>query len=95
MRIPTFVNPRFVEFEGEHQGYLTPEIQSYTDELNQALQNHLSDNGWVPPSLTQTEILATAPTATIPSFWVDDANKALVFKLTAGLFQIPITTPYP
>ncbi len=95
MKIPTFINPKFVQHEGDRVGYLTPAMQSYTDQLNQALQSHLSDTGWVPPVLSQTDILANAPFMPVGTFWVDDANQALVFKLTAGLFQVPLTTPYP
>lgn len=56
MNIPVFANVRFVE----QNGYLTPDMQLYNDELNQALQDGLSNNGWTLPIVTKAELAAIA-----------------------------------
>ena len=94
MRIPTFVNPRFVEFEGEHQGYLTPEIQSYTDELNQALQNNISDNGFVIPTQAATDVSNVLAQMPIGTILYDGTNDEWVGKTGSGLVKFT-TTAYP
>lgn len=72
MNIPTFVRVKFVQADG----YLTPEMQLYNDELNQVLQNALSDNGWTVPQLTTAQITAIAPKMPSGTLWYDiDTNQ--------------------
>jgi len=72
MNIPTFVNIKFVQSDG----YLTPEMQLYNDELNQALQNGLSNNGWTVPRLTTAQITLIAPKMPDGTLWYDkDTNQ--------------------
>ena len=52
MEIPTFVNGMAVTKEG----YLTPQMQLYNDQLNNVLRNGLSNNGWTLPVVTQAEL---------------------------------------
>ncbi len=52
MIIPTFQAVQYVDKDG----YLTPQMQMYNDELNNILRNGLSDNGWTLPTVTQTQL---------------------------------------
>lgn len=52
MIIPTFQAAQFVE----ENGFLTNQMRSYNDELNNTLRNSLSDNGWTLPLVTQAEL---------------------------------------
>lgn len=54
MIIPTFVNGMAVNKDG----YLTPQLQLYNDQLNSVLRNGLSNNGWTLPVVTQAQLTA-------------------------------------
>ena len=97
MNIPTFANLQFVE----ENGYLTETILNYMDELNQALQNGLSDNGWTLPQVTAaqlTEIFALTDDREMPNgtmWYVTDASPpVVVIKINNALRKVT-TTAYP
>jgi hypothetical protein len=97
MIIPTF---QFVQFV-DKDGYLTPQMQLYNDELNNILRNGLSDNGWTLPQVTQAqlnEIQAFTGTEAMPdgTMWVctDVSPMQLIVKLDGTLHQVT-TTPFP
>lgn len=97
MNIPTFANLQFVE----ENGYLTETILNYMDELNQALQNGLSDNGWTLPQVTAaqlTEIFALTGDREMPngSMWyvLDASPPVVVIKINNALRKVE-TTAYP
>lgn len=77
MNIPTFINVQFVQGDG----YLTPAMQLYNDELNQALQNGLSDNGWTVPQLTTTQITQIATSMPNGTLWYDSTTNQLKGKI--------------
>ena len=52
MIIPTFVTGQAVD----EDGYLTPQMHLYNDELNNVLRNGLSNNGWTLPVVTQAQL---------------------------------------
>ena len=77
MNIPTFVNQQWIQ----EDGYLTSKVEMYNDELNQAMQNGLSDNGWTLPQLTTVQITAAAAFMPNGTLWYDittDQIKALI-----------------
>lgn len=94
MRVPTFLNTKFVEHQGESVGYLTPDMQNYNDELNQALQNNLNDDGFVIPSRPDTEVVAAFATKPVGTILFDVTNDVWVGKTSAGLVQFT-TASYP
>jgi hypothetical protein len=77
MNIPTFARVQFVQGDG----YLTSAMQLYNDELNQALQNGLSDNGWTVPQLTTTQITNVASTMPNGTLWYDTTTNQLKGKI--------------
>jgi len=99
MIIPSFQNVRFVDVDG----FLTPQMQMYNDELNNILRNGLSDNGWTLPTVTQAELTAIGnlpadqqmPNGTI--WYVHDTGTAVyevVVKINGALRKLT-TTAYP
>lgn len=67
MDIPTYVH---VSPEGE---------EFYNEELNQTLQDGLSNNGWTVPQLTNAQIIAVAPQMPVGTIWYNtDDNKLQV-----------------
>lgn len=97
MNIPTFVNVKYTQ----EDGYLTSEMQIYNDELNNALQNGLSDDGWTIPLVTAAELAdidALTGRRAMPNgtMWVvsDASPQQLVVKLDGALRKVT-TTAYP
>lgn len=90
MIIPTFIDAQFVK----QDGYLTPEMQIYNDQLNQTLQNNLSDNGWIPPALSAADLAAIAPSMPNGTFWYESDTEVIVFKI-GGVLRKVTTTAYP
>lgn len=70
MIIPGFLNIQFTE----SNGYLTAPMRLYNDQLNQSLQNGLSDNGWTVPALT-TQQIETASSTVPNGLFVDGVNQ--------------------
>lgn len=99
MIIPTFQNVKFVD----ENGYLTSSTQMYNDELNNALRNGLSDNGWTLPPVTQSQLLSIMnlpadqrmPNGTI--WYVHDTTTAVydIVALINGSLRKITTTAYP
>lgn len=99
MNIPTFANVMFVE----QDGYLTSRMQMYNDQLNQALQNGLSDNGWTLPIVTEDELAVidaltgddAMPNGTMWYVHDDDTlTYEMVIKINGALRKVT-TTAYP
>lgn len=90
MYIPTFTDVQFVKKDG----FLTPAMQIYNDELNQALQNNLSDNGWVMPPVTASQLTALATKARNGTFWYESDNHEVVIKINGALRKV-VTAAYP
>lgn len=90
MKIPTFVNVQY----SNSNGYLTPSMQMYHDQLNQSLQNGLSDNGWTLPQQTQTNIITLSASMPNGSMWYDSDNHEIVVLVNGALRKIT-TTSYP
>lgn len=77
MNIPTFINQKWIE----ENGYLTSPVEMYNDELNQTMQNGLSDNGWTLPQLTTVQITKISTSMPNGTLWYDkttDQIKALI-----------------
>lgn len=91
MYIPTFNDLPFVDTK---DGFLTPSMQIYNDELNQTLQNHLSDNGWVFPPITAANLVKIAPMMPDGTGWYESDAQVMVFKLGGALRKVT-TTAYP
>lgn len=90
MLVPVFPNTKFVE----NDGYLTDTMLFYITELNQNLQNSLSNNGWTVPQLTQlqiSDIYLQMPDGTL---FYDTTNNLLVVKINGALEKVT-TTAYP
>ena len=73
MNIPIFMSVQYTK----EDGFLTPEIQLYNDELNNVLRAGLSNNGWTLPVVTKaelTKIIALGPPTDQPlpngTMWV-------------------------
>jgi hypothetical protein len=76
MNIPTFLNDKYID----EAGYLTSSQQIFNDQLNQAMQASLSDNGWTLPLQTTTNINTIAPTMPNGTMWYDSDTDE--FKVT-------------
>lgn len=90
MYIPVFSNVRYVQ----DSGYLTPEMQIYNDELNQALQNGLSDNGWTLPQITAANLAAIESQMPNGTMWYESDAHEVVIKINGALRKVT-TTAYP
>jgi len=90
MNFPTFNVVQFVE----ENGFLTASMQYYHDEMNQSLRDGLSDNGWTPPNITATSLLAIEPSMPNGTFWIESDANEIVFKINGALRKVT-TTPYP
>jgi len=90
MNFPTFNVIKFVDDEG----YLTPSMQDYHDDMNQTLRGGLSDNGWTVPNITGTDLVAIAPSMPDGTMWYESDAKVIVFKINGALRKVT-TTPYP
>lgn len=90
MMIPVFNHVPFVTDDN----FLTPEMQIYNDQLNQALQNGLSDNGWTLPQITAANLVLVAPMMADGTIWYESDAQELVCKLGGSLYKIT-TTAYP
>ena len=87
MKIPVFDNIRFVDKEG----YLTPEWTNILQELFQVLHLTISDEGFLIPDQTQTNIdkLTSSPNWTMIG---DSTNNLLKVKIN-GAWRTVTTTP--
>lgn len=90
MNIPPFTYVRFTDDEG----YLTDSMQMYMDELNQALQNGLSDNGWTFPPITAANLAAIQASMPDGTGWYETDAMEIVFKINGALRKVT-TTAYP
>ncbi|HJY22898.1 MAG TPA: hypothetical protein VJ279_08445 [Hanamia sp.] len=90
MIIPVFVDVQYVQ----PNGYLTPEMQIYHDQLNQALQDGLSNNGWTFPPITAADLAIIAPQMPDGTGWYESDAEVIVFKLGGALRKVD-TTAYP
>lgn len=92
MNIPTFVNVQYVM----EDGFLTSQIQLFTDELNQAMQNGLSDDGWTVPQLTSAAITAASAFMPDGTLWyaTDATPPCFVGLVNGGLVKFT-TTAFP
>lgn len=90
MIIPVFNDVKYVKEDGS----LTPEMQIYNDQLNQALQNGLSDSGWTLPQIDAVDLVEAfmfMPNGTV--WYVTDTNE-VVIKINGALRKVT-TTAYP
>ncbi len=90
MNIPVFSDIKYVE----EDGFLTPAMQIYNDELNQSLQNGLSDNGWTFPPITAANLAIVSPLMPDGTGWYESDAQVIVFKLGGALRKVT-TTAYP
>lgn len=90
MYVPTFNNLKYVNDDG----FLTAEMQIYHDELNQSLQNSLSNNGWTFPPITAANLAIIAPNMPNGTGWYESDAHEIVFKINGALRKVT-TTPYP
>ena len=90
MMIPVFSHVQYVD----ESGFLTPDMQIYNDQLNQALQNGLSDNGWTFPPITAANLALVSPKMPNGTGWYESDAKVIVFKINGALEKVT-TTPYP
>lgn len=90
MNIPVFSDVQYVKTDG----FLTSPMQIYHDQLNQALQNGLSDSGWTFPPITAANLAIVAPKMPDGTGWYESDAQVIVFKL-GGSLQKVTTTAYP
>ena len=90
MLIPTFIDVQFVK----QDGYLTEPMQLYNDELNQALQDGLSNNGWTFPPITAADLASIQSSMPDGTGWYESDNHEIVFKINGALRKVT-TTAYP
>jgi hypothetical protein len=90
MHVPVFSVQQFVK----NDGFLTSEMQIYNDQLNQALQNGLSDNGWTVPQITATNLATIAPNMPDGTIWYDSTNHEFVGKVNGTLMKFTMAA-YP
>ena len=90
MNFPTFNVIQFVDKEG----FLTPSMQFYHDDMNQTLRDGLSDNGWTIPNITATNLVAIEPSMPNGTLWYESDNHVVVIKINGALRKVT-TTAYP
>jgi predicted GNAT superfamily acetyltransferase len=90
MMIPVFADVQYTQ----QDGFLTAAMQIYHDQLNQALQNGLSDNGWTFPPITAANLAIVAPKMPDGTGWYESDAQVIVFKLGGALRKVT-TTAYP
>lgn len=90
MHIPVFSDQKFIKDDG----FLTPEMQIYNDQLNQALQNGLGDNGWTVPQITAANLTKIAPSMPNGTIWYDTDNNEFVGKVNGSLMKFTMAA-YP
>lgn len=90
MFIPVFADVKYVQANG----YLTPEMQIYHDQLNQALQNGLSDNGWTLPQINAANLAAVQAQMPNGTMWYESDAHEVVIKINGALRKVT-TTAYP
>ncbi len=100
MNIPTYLAEKWTK----EDGYLTDSADMYQDELNRVMQESLSDNGWVVPTITQGDLasLESDPNTAMPNgtMWYvvnDDGDppyNELVVKINSSLRKVS-TAAYP
>lgn len=83
MNIPNFFRYIWTRKDGQ----LTEEAALYMDSVNQTLQDNLSDNGWVVPTITQADLatLQGDPNTAMPNgtIWyvVDSVTSPTYYEL--------------
>lgn len=87
MNVPTYLYQQWVNENGE----LTASASMYHDELNRAMQDALSDNGWTFPQLEFSEIENVSSEMPDGTVWWDTDNTRLVLKSGASLYSIDAT----
>lgn len=82
MQIPTYI-------QNEDQ-------ENYHEELNQNMQDNLSDDGWVVPSLTEANIIAAADFMPNGTIWycLDHSPPVYVGLINGNLVQFS-TAAFP
>jgi len=90
MQIPVFTDIQYVKADG----FLTPDMQIFHDQLNQALHNGLSDNGWTAPPISAANLALISPRMPDGTFWYESDNHEIVFKVNGALRKVT-TTAYP
>lgn len=90
MNIPPFIYVQFTDDDG----YLTDPMQMYIDELIQALQNGLSDNGWTFPPISAANLASIQASMPDGTGWYETDAKEIVFKINGALRKVT-TTAYP
>lgn len=90
MEIPVFQDLKYVD----EDGFLTESMQIYNDQLNQALQGGLSDNGWTIPPITAANLAIVAPLMPDGTIWYESDAKEWVGKKNGSLVKFT-TTAYP
>lgn len=90
MNIPIFSNIKYVQ----ENGFLTPEMQIYNDELNQSLQNGLSNNGWTFPPITASKLATVSSIMPSGTVWYETDNNLFVGKVNGVLMKFTMAI-YP
>jgi hypothetical protein len=81
--IPPFINVQFTNKEG----YLTPAMQFYNDQLNQALANAIGANGFQNTQATTAQITAIEPEVPVGTVWFDMNAAKLKVKTADGVVE--------
>lgn len=90
MIIPVFNDVKYVKEDGS----LTPEMQIYNDQLNQALQNGLSDSGWTIPQIDALALLKALKIMPNGTIWYVTDTHEVIIKINGALRKVT-TTAYP
>lgn len=90
MRVPIFADVKYYDKDGG----LSDQALLYEEELNQALQNNLSDNGWVVPQITAANLVLIAPTMPNGTIWYETDNNVFVGYVNGTLMKFTMAA-YP
>ena len=66
----------------------------YQEELSKTLQDGLSDNGWTPPVVTTSELVAVEPQMPDQTLWLNETDNEVVMKMPDGSLYKLTKTPY-
>ena len=90
MQIPVFNDIKYVK----EDGFLTPDMQMYNDELNQALKNGLSNNGWTVPQISAADLVKVSTQMPDGTIWYETTNNVFVGKVNGTLMKFTMAA-YP
>lgn len=86
MKVPTFIRDKVIGVGG----FFSDNFQQFFDVLIQQMQEKLSDNGFVNPSLTTSEIEEIAGDMDNGTVWYDTDAHALKVKINGEIKTVQV-----